>query len=65
MNPVARQTVFHCLFSPSTWVLRPLIRALDLKKHDPLIEAKLDLARALPFTDTPEEQQDLRRGLGL
>ena len=46
-------------------VLRSIIRALALEKHDPLIEAKLVFAHILCFTDTPEEEFDLRRDLGL
>ena len=46
-------------------VLRSIIRALALDKHDPMIQAKLSLAHTLPFTDSSEEELRLRLDLGL
>jgi hypothetical protein len=46
-------------------VLRSIIRALALEKHDPLIDAKLNLAHTLPYTHNAEEESCLRRDLGL
>ncbi len=46
-------------------VLRLMISALGLDKHDPLIGAKLNFAHTLPYTDSLEEELALRQNLGL
>ena len=45
--------------------LTTMIQSLQLYRADPKIREKLQLARYLPFTDTPEEELAVRRDLGL
>jgi hypothetical protein len=45
--------------------LTAMIQNLQLYRADALIREKLELARALPFTESPEEQLQIRRELGL
>ncbi len=61
---IARSALALAVFSYLE-VLRSLIRALGLNKHDPLIDAKLNLAHTLPYTDLPAEESQLRCELGL
>ena len=45
--------------------LTAMIQSLQLYRADPKIREKLQLARYLPFTDTPQEELSVRRELGL
>jgi hypothetical protein len=46
-------------------VLRQVIQTIRLDKADPLIDNKMKLARYLPFTENAEQEEDLRRDLGV
>jgi hypothetical protein len=46
-------------------VLRQVIQAIKLDKHDPLIDRKMEYARYLPFTEDAEREEQLGRDLGL
>jgi hypothetical protein len=46
-------------------VLRLMISTLGLDKYDHLIGAKLNFAHTLPYTDSQEEELELRQNLGL
>ena len=61
---IAKSALNLASFSYMT-VLRSLIQALGLEKHDSLINAKLNLAHTLPYTDGSAEELALRRDLGL
>ena len=56
---------FHLAVKSYEQSLRSAIRVFRLKMGNEHIEARLDAALKLPFTDTPEQEQVLMKRAGL
>jgi hypothetical protein len=46
-------------------ILRAIIQALQLSKHDPLLGNKMEFAEMLPYPESADQEAAIRRGLGL